>query len=850
MLILAVALLSALTYALRAPALHIDGAFQTASFLYRVKAGEIPGKDFFPYLGLGIGWALYLPFRLMGEHLSDSEFLTVFYTISSVGFSALIISALVPEGKQQRRSLVMIIVVAIIMTYSLVYFAGRLTSSSLFNPVLDERVFPGASLRSLRSFIIYIGIAIIGLINTGLIPSAYRLVCTALISGLAATWTLDSSVPVLLAGPLCYAFSPSSKQSHISELDFNHSHEAKKIHTFIHHMVSKCTKYLAAVGLSATVAATFISLMTKGNLLGYINYVRSIGKDQQWFFNVPAYGSSYVFRMRSIFDIFGSPPPLYLLLTLLILAVVWVQAIRLRSAAFLTLACIGLGLLMSGMLTSYSSATPSYYGAFMAWGFVVALSYSVDLSLRIAAALLPSMHSKTASTRLSIILAIPLLIASHTYASERKHLHRDEINGETEWLPELNAYAPRWMVRDFMHVQALVPEHSTVISDYWNWLSLGLATKNVLRVDSLIHALGDERRLSIDALARKPPQYAFSTSLAFSKDWSRWNMAYSWWFFRYLRQHYNIIYLGNSINVWKRKDGSSTLHKEQTKTECTLSHTQNEIYVRSSRPVALASLRFSIQGIPLNPRHFFVLADHFNDGAGAGSFDGHTALNPFQKNHQQPILTHAGVNRYSLYQLDGTKRILMSSSRITEASCEYMDFPELPTYRGEELSFKQPPPWTRSPLPLQLGLEYLSTGWQNPREEGVYSGGNSLLTINLDSDFIKSINAGKDWTRLHVKYSPWHTLAASSQATTRYQRRKIHVTVNGQFIGILPANKPQEYSISIGIPPTLLRPGLNNIGFFDPLASSPYSDFAIVNGARSSDRRAHSFFLSSLAINK
>ncbi len=69
-------LIYAITYALTVtvdlPFFHVDGAFQTASGLYRLDAHLFPGRDFLPYLGIGPLLLLYLPFKIMGANLAAS----------------------------------------------------------------------------------------------------------------------------------------------------------------------------------------------------------------------------------------------------------------------------------------------------------------------------------------------------------------------------------------------------------------------------------------------------------------------------------------------------------------------------------------------------------------------------------------------------------------------------------------------------------------------------------------------------------------------------------------------------------------------------------------------------------
>jgi hypothetical protein len=72
---------SALTVAIDLPVVHLDGAFQTASGLYRLDAGQLPGKDFFPYLGVGPLMLLYPAFKLAGGNLAASVFSAHFATL-------------------------------------------------------------------------------------------------------------------------------------------------------------------------------------------------------------------------------------------------------------------------------------------------------------------------------------------------------------------------------------------------------------------------------------------------------------------------------------------------------------------------------------------------------------------------------------------------------------------------------------------------------------------------------------------------------------------------------------------------------------------------------------------------
>lgn len=90
-LFVAWAAIYAMTTAINAPTFHLDGAFQTASGLFRLDSGQAPGKDFFPYLGIGPLLALYPVFKAFGSDLSASVISAQFMTLVLGGLSVSVI---------------------------------------------------------------------------------------------------------------------------------------------------------------------------------------------------------------------------------------------------------------------------------------------------------------------------------------------------------------------------------------------------------------------------------------------------------------------------------------------------------------------------------------------------------------------------------------------------------------------------------------------------------------------------------------------------------------------------------------------------------------------------------------
>jgi hypothetical protein len=84
------------------PTYHLDGAFQTASGLYRIKWGDIPGIDFFPYLGIGPLISLVPLFLTFGGNLWASVVAANVVTLGIMQISAAIIFFLLTKSSIRK----------------------------------------------------------------------------------------------------------------------------------------------------------------------------------------------------------------------------------------------------------------------------------------------------------------------------------------------------------------------------------------------------------------------------------------------------------------------------------------------------------------------------------------------------------------------------------------------------------------------------------------------------------------------------------------------------------------------------------------------------------------------------
>lgn len=91
--------------ALITPTQHLDGAFQTASGLFRLDAGQVLGRDFYPYLGIGPLFLLFPIFKLSGATLASSVFSSSFSLAVMMWLAISLIFHLTGKNKSFTSSL-------------------------------------------------------------------------------------------------------------------------------------------------------------------------------------------------------------------------------------------------------------------------------------------------------------------------------------------------------------------------------------------------------------------------------------------------------------------------------------------------------------------------------------------------------------------------------------------------------------------------------------------------------------------------------------------------------------------------------------------------------------------------
>ena len=177
----------ALSRSIDIPTFHLDGAFQTASSLFRIDSGQAPGRDFLPYLGVGPLLLIYPVFKMSGGALSASVFSAHFLTLVLGWTSLSVLWQLIFCPKMAIFSLA---------GGALVFILPTLISWQLSFPSIFAFAFePGNSLRPIRVAAPYlVAIASILLIKHNK-KTMQRNVIAGLLIGATMLWSNDFAIP-------------------------------------------------------------------------------------------------------------------------------------------------------------------------------------------------------------------------------------------------------------------------------------------------------------------------------------------------------------------------------------------------------------------------------------------------------------------------------------------------------------------------------------------------------------------------------------------------------------------------------------------------------------------------------
>jgi len=477
------------------PAYHVDGAFQHASALFRIENGHLPGRDFYPYVGIIPNMLNYPLFKVLGANLMSS-FLSA-YAVTFFCWLAVIFFGLVCNTRIGIR-------LAVALGVSL-YFVFKFINLPSYYGDFSFYQHPGPSLRPLRSFAPYfVAMCLMAVFKIN--NRTAKLFLCALLIGLVFVWANDYSYTVFFVFFLLTVF--------LERMNLKES-----VLFFLSSLLS---------------GFLFLSVFTAFHPLEMLKYNLDAGRAQFWYFG------DYVRRLQSFVDVVKISP--LVALALLFWLQYFVNSIRVRDTRRVLWSGVGVSLFLGGSLTSYFGIPfYHYYSPLSAW-FALTLLF---LCLNPISGLL-SVLFKSLPLKIFLLVVVLLLNQQQIEDFYREKERADRI---MVFVEELGGYIEP-VFKDYIE---FIKENRDKkwVEEYFGIWGATIRRNPDVDVDAMIHALGKDQRESVlKALADAD----FVTTTHWSNMWTKWNFRQNFWFYDQLIGNFTPYYLSPTTLVWKRTD--------------------------------------------------------------------------------------------------------------------------------------------------------------------------------------------------------------------------------------------------------------------------------------------------------
>lgn len=569
--------LQSLTAALNIPTFHLDGAFQTASGLFRIDSGQAPGRDFLPYLGLGPLLSIYPFFKLAGGTLSASVFATQFVTLAIGWISISVLCQLIFRPKIMGLSLVGGAAVFVIIFL----IANEFSSLTVFTFAFE----PGNSLRPVRGAIPYI----LGLFSLYVLNSHergfQRSMGVGLAVGVALLWSNDFSIPTaaLFAPMYCFIF-------------FREKSDWKK----------NAVVFGVVAFAFWLILLSIITIGHPANLVKY-NFI-DVATDQWWYFG-PYDPSARVFEFSHLSKVVSREN----YFSLMILFFSGIVANKTKSIEHLLLSAIGWATFFGGVLPSLGGHLGGYFGAFNYWGAVTAFLAVLRFIQVFVVERLSAKSQGWAIFEIGLVVMMFILfmvVVAAKWTEYKKNISAAQRDPNRFYVPEFGGY----LATDWKSYIDYAREHknSRAIEEYWGvWSSLNRSFAS-WPVDSVIHALGGVRKAAKQAIA--DADIVISTRYSTSPEWQPWSLSQNFWFYEELLLTWSPDFISPTTIVWKK----SVEARVTEDVACKVTNDRRGFVIESDvEGFYSVTVNYSSTGAG---RHLLMLKNNISYGADAGGY--------------------------------------------------------------------------------------------------------------------------------------------------------------------------------------------------------------------------------------
>lgn len=517
-----------MTMTINVPVNHLDGAFQTASGLFRLDAGQFPGRDFFPYLGVAPLFLIYPFFKIFGSNFAASVVSAQFIVLMVGVLSVSLIWHLLWKPRSFLTSLTAGCILFLITKVIAVLFFIHLPEWFNFATT------PGNSLRPIRAAAPYLLVAVYSLFISNINSEKNRYILSGIFAGLVLLWSNDFAV-------VCFGLFSLFIVVNAAQ------HKELTLQNMFWYVFSCLVSWIV-----------ILILATKGNPLNLLKYnFLGVAKDQWWYF-APYSGSFRIFSILQL-NLFFVKNIIFHNNIFSFMSVIWIAIlIRKQLTEYILIALIGAILFAGGMVSSIIGHIDyGYFSAYCFWSIVTFTILLIRLVwLGICAVIKHENLKQTIVWYLTAFFAIVSFLAVICARSSFK-LQMSETKKDPKmfYVHELGGFVNKnWkeyikLIRD--------TDANLVIEEYWGIWSAINKKPSVWPVDSVIHALGNVREIAKNKLASA--DIIISTRKDFSRDWQPWSVSQNFWFYDELIKRFTPYKLSPTTVVWKKTDNIRVL---------------------------------------------------------------------------------------------------------------------------------------------------------------------------------------------------------------------------------------------------------------------------------------------------
>jgi len=529
-----------------------NGVYQNFNPLQRLQHGQLPGRDFNVYIGMGPLWMARAGMLFTNGTFADS--LYVMKLLSSLSF---LLSLIVMGLLCRLRFVTSVILAGVIVVVGFGAYPmpfGDWPEGILvrIQHCCSNLIHPDNSVRGLRAVIpIFSAMCLYPILMRNWKPTPYphplRTLLIALVAGVTALWSSDfgpaTAVSCCIVTALALVKPARNRWRRFRNLF---------LLTALHGVLGIC------------VAALLLTVVTGGYPLAWVKYMKGVSEDNFWYFEgAKLLYLSYIFTISDIN--YQADNLLAILAVILLVAKILRREHHTRDILILHLFLSHIGVVALYCIGGFSS--------FVLWGLrLVSLYFVIPVFLSAItttyqkySGAIPRPTDTPRQERtvwiatcifwgIGVTLTAGYLHTINTPSPEKpwcRGHHFAIVNGPPKlegpgifYCPEMGGYLPAHWVMPVafsreLKERRLAGENIRFMGTYSTIIETVSGILNPTRNDYIIHALGTQEREDYNRIfLENRPDYVATWNLSFKQYWERWLRFVNWDFYRELVRHY------------------------------------------------------------------------------------------------------------------------------------------------------------------------------------------------------------------------------------------------------------------------------------------------------------------------